>query len=135
MKYNSESFQASANYDQSIKPCPRQFRPHTVTMFRRIASTLPQDVIVPANLEAMGYFLNDDDQIRQIRNPEQAYQFKVNANDRINDMYKEAMNSTLLRVRLSSSNEALRLRQEHSQRSIDRARHPDSQTTTRYWSS
>ena len=62
-------------------------------MFRRLPNTLPEDPSFPADLEKLGYSLNKDDQIRQIRNPEQKYQYVVNRNERVNDVYKEAMNS------------------------------------------
>ena len=62
-------------------------------MFRRLPHTLPKDPVIPADFQVLGYFINDNDQIRQIRNPEQKYQFVVNRNDRVNDVYKEAMNS------------------------------------------
>jgi hypothetical protein len=74
-------------------------------MFRRLPHTLPKDPVIPANIEALGYFINDSDQIRQIRNPEQKYQFVVNRNDRVNDVFKEAMNSEcyLTSIRLLST--------------------------------
>lgn len=61
-------------------------------MFRRRPQTLPKDPSFPTDLEQLGYFINEKDQIRQIHNPEQKYQFAVNKSDRINDVYKEAMN-------------------------------------------
>lgn len=39
------------------------------------------------------YFINDDDQIRMIIDPEQRFLYKINANDRYNELQKEAMNS------------------------------------------
>ncbi len=62
-------------------------------MFRRLPNQLPTDITFPADLEALGYFINDNDQIRQIANPDQKYQYKINRSDRVNDVYKEAMNS------------------------------------------
>lgn len=62
-------------------------------MFRRLPSSLPADPVFPSSLEGLGFYLNDQDQIRQIKNPEQKFFFKVNANERINDVYKRAMNS------------------------------------------
>lgn len=62
-------------------------------MFRRLAHTLPPDPVFPARLDELGYFVNDQDQIRQIKNPEQKYTYKINANDRINDAYKGSVNS------------------------------------------
>ena len=64
----------------------------SAAMFRRRPHTLPKDPSFPTDLEQLGYFINEKDQIRQIRNPEQKYQFAVNKIDRINDVYKEAMN-------------------------------------------
>lgn len=61
-------------------------------MFRRKASKLPEEVIFPKTLNELGYFVNDQDQIRQIKNPEQKYSFKSNASARVNEMYREAMN-------------------------------------------
>jgi len=62
-------------------------------MFRRLPNHLPKDPTFPTDLEGLGYFINDNDQIRQAANPDQKYQFKINRNDRVNDVYKEAMNS------------------------------------------
>jgi len=62
-------------------------------MFRRLPNQLPKDITFPTDLEALGYFVNDNDQIRQIAHPDQKYQYKINRNDRVNDVYKEAMNS------------------------------------------
>lgn len=39
------------------------------------------------------YFINDQDQIKKISNPEEDFVFKINTNDRYNEMQKEAMNS------------------------------------------
>jgi len=62
-------------------------------MFRRLPNYLPKDPVFPTDLEGLGYFVNGNDQIRQIANPDQKYQYKVNRNDRVNEVYKEAMNS------------------------------------------
>lgn len=62
-------------------------------MFRRLPHTLPKDPNFPADLEKLGYFINEEDQIRQIRNPGQKYQFSISRNDRVNEICKEAMNS------------------------------------------
>jgi hypothetical protein len=64
-------------------------------MFRRLSHTLPKDPIIPTDLASLGYFINDRDQIRMIQNPEQKFQYLINKNDRVNDLYKEAMNSKL----------------------------------------
>jgi len=64
-----------------------------IIMFRRLSHTLPRDPVFPADLEKLGFFVNDQDQIRMIKSPEQKYQYSINKNDRVNDLYKEAMNS------------------------------------------
>ena len=38
------------------------------------------------------YFINDRDQIRKISDPKQEFLFKINKNDRWNEMQREAMN-------------------------------------------
>ena len=40
------------------------------------------------------YFVNGNDQIKMIADPERDFLFKINANDRFNEMQKEAMNGT-----------------------------------------
>lgn len=62
-------------------------------MFRRLPNSLPKDFTFPADLDQLGYFVNENDQIRQKANPDQKYQYRINRNDRVNDVYKEAMNS------------------------------------------
>lgn len=64
-------------------------------MFRRLSDHLPEDVLVPADLEKLGYFVNSDDQIRKITDPEQSYQYKIDRVDRVNNVYKEAMNGMI----------------------------------------
>ena len=72
-------------------------------MFRRLSNTLPKDFAFPADLEQLGYFINESDQIRMIRKPEQRYQYVINKNERVNEAYKQAMIS-------KSAVEASRLR-------------------------
>lgn len=67
-------------------------------MFRRLPNRLPPDAVVPADLTKLGYFVTESDQIRQIRNTNQKYQYKINRNDRVNDVYREAMNSKFLHL-------------------------------------
>ena len=62
-------------------------------MFRRLSNELPKDPAFSTDLGELGYFINDKDQIRQIANPTKKYQYKINRNDRVNEVYKEAMNS------------------------------------------
>lgn len=67
-------------------------------MFRRLPHTLPKDPTFPTDIKLLGYFINEHDQVRQIKNPDQKYQFGVNRNDRFNDVYKEAMNGNYTRT-------------------------------------
>lgn len=39
-------------------------------MYRRLPHKLPPDVTYPADLEALGYFVTEKDQIRKIDDPE-----------------------------------------------------------------
>lgn len=39
------------------------------------------------------YFINDKDEIRMISNPEEKFLYRINANERYNELQKEAMNS------------------------------------------
>lgn len=62
-------------------------------MFRRLPQTLPPDPLFPTDsLESLGYFVNEHDQIRQIKVPSNKFQYKINANDRVNQVYKWATN-------------------------------------------
>lgn len=65
-------------------------------MFRRLPHTLPPDPTFPADLEKLGFFVNSDDKIRQIKNPSQKYQYNINVNDRVNQAYKHANNCECL---------------------------------------
>ena len=62
-------------------------------MFRRLPETLPKDPVIPADLTQLGYFVNNEDQVRQLLNPEQKYRYLVSRNDRVNELFREAMNS------------------------------------------
>ncbi|KAI9889268.1 MAG: hypothetical protein M1814_005643 [Vezdaea aestivalis] len=50
-------------------------------MFRLVKE--PEDPSFPADLEKLGYIVNDDDQIRQIIDPERTFQYYMNKNERI----------------------------------------------------
>ncbi|KAJ5608909.1 hypothetical protein N7528_009476 [Penicillium herquei] len=56
---------------------------------------LPPDPTFPVDLNGLGYFLNNRDQIRQIDNPEEGYKYKVNRNDRFNIKHREAINECI----------------------------------------
>ncbi|KAL7972510.1 Arb2 domain-containing protein [Trichoderma sp. SZMC 28014] len=52
-------------------------------MFRRLWSGLPPDARFPSDLEGLGYFVNDQDEIRSIENPDSYFKFFLNRNPRI----------------------------------------------------
>ena len=61
-------------------------------MFHRLSHTLPPDPQFPPDLEKLGFFVNDKDQIRSIKNPNSKYKHKINVNERVNQVYKNANN-------------------------------------------
>lgn len=64
-------------------------------MFRRLESTLPDDFDFPTDLEGLGYFINEHDQIRMICDPSQGFHYFISRNDRYVERQKEAMNGML----------------------------------------
>ncbi|KAI5289507.1 hypothetical protein KEM52_000761 [Ascosphaera acerosa] len=70
-------------------------------MFVAPASVLPRDFEFPADLEKLGYFVNENDQIRSIEDPDQPFRYKVNTNERYNDVRKEALNACVREIVLS----------------------------------
>ncbi|RJE17419.1 hypothetical protein PHISCL_10244, partial [Aspergillus sclerotialis] len=68
-------------------------------VFRR--EDLPPDPVFPADLEQLGYFINDKDQIRQISAPDQEFKFKINRNYRWNEVQRGAMNECVRKIVLS----------------------------------
>ncbi|UKZ94983.1 uncharacterized protein TrAFT101_009833 [Trichoderma asperellum] len=52
-------------------------------MFRRLWSGLPSDASFPSDLEGLGYFVNDQDEIRSIENPDNYFKFFLDRNPRI----------------------------------------------------
>ncbi|KAH7037223.1 uncharacterized protein B0I36DRAFT_358953 [Microdochium trichocladiopsis] len=61
-------------------------------MFRRKWTGLPADPDFPADLEALGYFVNPDDEIRSIANNDNYFKFFISRNPRWNDRQRYAMN-------------------------------------------
>ncbi|KAJ5693055.1 hypothetical protein N7462_002478 [Penicillium macrosclerotiorum] len=55
-------------------------------------SDLPPDPHFPANLKDLGYSITENDLIRQTRNPEEGFRYRINRNDRFNVKQREAMN-------------------------------------------
>ncbi|KAH0844174.1 hypothetical protein AYO21_11530 [Fonsecaea monophora] len=60
-------------------------------MFRRLAHTLPADAVFEPDLAKLGFFVNEDDQVRSIRSPDRKFQYKINRNDRWNEVHKSAI--------------------------------------------
>jgi hypothetical protein len=85
-------------------------------MFRRLKSSLPKDFEFLADLEGLGqalryipdtgtiliirlrYFINEDDQIRMIKDPSQNFHYFISKNERCLEMQREAMNGRLYRA-------------------------------------
>ncbi|KAI1408523.1 Arb2 domain-containing protein [Hypoxylon sp. FL1857] len=61
-------------------------------MFRRKWSGLPADPQFPSDLKELGYFVNEDDEIRAIDNPDNYFKFFLSRNPRWNDRQRFAMN-------------------------------------------
>ncbi|ROT35413.1 hypothetical protein SODALDRAFT_65459 [Sodiomyces alkalinus F11] len=53
-------------------------------MYRRLWSGLPKDPVYPSNLKDLGYFINEDDEIRSIADPDRYFHFFIDKNQRIN---------------------------------------------------
>ncbi|KAI9716114.1 MAG: hypothetical protein M1812_005541 [Candelaria pacifica] len=64
-------------------------------MFRRLSSSLPKDPVWPHDLGELGYFVNEDDQIRSIKYPTQDFRYYINKNQRYNEMHGAAMNACI----------------------------------------
>ncbi|KAI4088046.1 MAG: hypothetical protein LQ348_000586 [Seirophora lacunosa] len=62
-------------------------------MFRLHESALPADFYFPADLERLGYYITDEDQVRSIKHPDQEFNFFISKNERMNVVHREAFNS------------------------------------------
>ncbi|KAL8825643.1 MAG: hypothetical protein Q9191_004292 [Dirinaria sp. TL-2023a] len=62
-------------------------------MFRRLSHTLPKDPEFPADLAGLGYYINENDQIRSIARPDQEFNYFISRNERVLEKQREAMNS------------------------------------------
>ncbi|KFY10853.1 hypothetical protein V491_07444, partial [Pseudogymnoascus sp. VKM F-3775] len=61
-------------------------------MFRLLPHGLPKDPKYPTNLQELGYFINDEDEIRSIENPKYYFKYFINRNERYNERQRESMN-------------------------------------------
>ncbi|KIW88719.1 uncharacterized protein Z519_10765 [Cladophialophora bantiana CBS 173.52] len=69
-------------------------------MFRRLPHTLPADPVFEPDLAKLGFFINSEDVVRSIRSPDRKYQYKINRNDRWNEVHKSAIHQ-IIKDRLS----------------------------------
>lgn len=60
-------------------------------MYRRTEASIPADFKFATDLKGMGYFLNDQDQIRMVEPPNQGFHYKASKNERFVQTQKEAM--------------------------------------------
>jgi len=67
-------------------------------MFRRRPNTLPSDPVFEPKLDKLGFFVNERDQIRMIKNPEAKYTFGMNKNERVNHVYRQACNTAISKI-------------------------------------
>ncbi|KAF7547634.1 hypothetical protein G7046_g8943 [Stylonectria norvegica] len=67
-------------------------------MFRRNWASLPKDVSFPSDLKGLGYFVNDDDEVRSIENPDCYFKYFINRNLRINERLRFEFNHALERI-------------------------------------
>ncbi|KAK8024110.1 hypothetical protein PG993_012176 [Apiospora rasikravindrae] len=63
-------------------------------MFRRLWSGLPKDPEFPSDLEGLGYFINEKDEIRSNENPDNYFKFFLTRNPRHNERQRYAMNES-----------------------------------------
>ncbi|KAL7621156.1 hypothetical protein AAE478_008473 [Parahypoxylon ruwenzoriense] len=67
-------------------------------MFRRKWAGLPADPDFPIDLKELGYFINEDDEVRSIDNPNYYFKYFLSRNPRWNDRQRYAMNQSLQKV-------------------------------------
>ncbi|KAI1494538.1 Arb2 domain-containing protein [Biscogniauxia mediterranea] len=78
-------------------------------MFKRKWSALPADPHFPSDLKELGYFVNEDDEVRSIENPDYYFKFFINRNQRWNERQRFAMNADALRSIIHARLESLGL--------------------------
>ncbi|EWG41969.1 hypothetical protein FVEG_03944 [Fusarium verticillioides 7600] len=64
-------------------------------MFFRSWSGLPKDASFPRDLAGLGYFVNDDDEVRSIEDPECYYKYFSSKNSRVNERQRFHFNMAL----------------------------------------
>ncbi|KAI1114199.1 hypothetical protein F5Y14DRAFT_193665 [Nemania sp. NC0429] len=61
-------------------------------MFKRKWSALPPDPIFPSDLKGLGYFINDEDEVRSIENEDNYFKFFISRNPRFCERQRFSMN-------------------------------------------
>ncbi|KAF3930273.1 hypothetical protein ABW20_dc0107844 [Dactylellina cionopaga] len=65
-------------------------------MFRRIKPiSHREEVNFPADLKKLGYFINDQDQLRRIADPSEPFKYYIHKIERINERHREAIDECL----------------------------------------
>ncbi|KAI1263803.1 Arb2 domain-containing protein [Xylariaceae sp. FL1019] len=64
-------------------------------MFVRKWSGLPADPQFPSNIKDLGYFVNEDDEVRSIEDPDYYFKFFINRNERWNERQRFAMHQAV----------------------------------------
>ncbi|CAK7269460.1 hypothetical protein SEPCBS119000_003579 [Sporothrix epigloea] len=67
-------------------------------MFRRLWTGLPDTPKFPADLHKLGYFINHEDQIRNIKDPRYYFKYFIDRNAYYNDSQRFSFNSAVQRV-------------------------------------
>ncbi|KAK2590396.1 hypothetical protein QQS21_011918, partial [Conoideocrella luteorostrata] len=67
-------------------------------MFRRHWSGLPKDAEFPSDLKGLGYFVNDEDEIRSIDNPDNYFKFHLDRNPRVNQRQAFEFNTAKCKI-------------------------------------
>ncbi|KAI1843701.1 hypothetical protein JX266_010147 [Neoarthrinium moseri] len=67
-------------------------------MFYRTWDGLPVDPSFPSDLEKLGYFVNESDEIRSLEDEKYYFKFFINKNQRYNDRQRFAMNEAVEKV-------------------------------------
>ncbi|KAK0730032.1 Arb2 domain-containing protein [Lasiosphaeris hirsuta] len=67
-------------------------------MFRRRWSGLPADPVYPTDLSELGYFVNEDDEIRSTEDPDCYFGFHANKNMRWNERRRFSMNEAIGKI-------------------------------------
>ncbi|TAQ89764.1 hypothetical protein B7494_g1919 [Chlorociboria aeruginascens] len=68
------------------------------TMFLRLERGLPPDPVYPTDLKGLGYFIAENDEIRNIENEKAYFKYFITRNTRYNDRQRESMNEAIRNI-------------------------------------